>query len=137
MTTHITLEDGRILGTTNGVFDAIMERAAAEIADSTESGHELHKWLLGQRCEILGPGVGYLDLRELSPRARSMFRSACVSALYAEKAAPLTKPWLVEALVRLKEMWSSINRGDPPESLTDPNWGIAPPTDVRSGPGWE
>jgi hypothetical protein len=69
MTTHITLEDGRIFGTSNGVFDALLECAAKELESRPDTVNGLREWLLDQRCEVQGPGVGYLDLRELAPRA--------------------------------------------------------------------
>lgn len=69
MSTYITLEDGRVLATSNGVFDAIIERAATELERRGDSLDGLVEWLLEQRCEVQGPGVGYLDLRELSPMA--------------------------------------------------------------------
>src|SRR6266446_10320091 len=94
MATNITLEDGRILGTSNGVFDALLERAAKELESRTDAVDGLREWLLDQRCEVRGPGVGYLDLRELSPRASSQFKSACISAYDAMRLESSPALWL-------------------------------------------
>ena len=65
MTTHITLQDGRILGTSNWAFDALLECAAKELERRKDTVGGLPEWLLDQRCIVRGPGIGYLDLREL------------------------------------------------------------------------
>ena len=136
MTTHITLEDGRILGTSNGVFDALLECVARELAGRTDAVDGLREWLLDQRCEVRGPGIGYLDLRELSPRASSQFESACISAYDAMRLESSPVLWL-DQLSLLINMWASMERGEPPEALTSPHWLIAPPNGDRRGPGWE
>jgi hypothetical protein len=136
MVTHITLEDGRILGTSNGVFDCLLERAAKELGHQTDAVDGLQEWLLDQRCEVRGPGVGYLDLRELSPQASSQFKSACISAYNAMRLESSPVIWL-DQLSLLMNMWISIEKGEPPEALTSPHWLIAPWSGDRRGPGWE
>src|SRR5215831_3452895 len=136
MVTHITLEDGRVLGTSNGRFDALLERVAKELESRTDAVDGLGEWLLDQRCEVRGPGVGYLDLRELAPRASSQFKSACISAYDVLKFQPSPVFWLDE-LSLLIDMWISIGKGEPPEALTSPHWLIAPRSGDRRGPGWE
>src|SRR5262245_64161579 len=106
MTTYITLEDGRILGTSNGVFDALLECAAKELERRTDVVDGLREWLLHQRCEVKGPGVGYLDLRELSPRASSQFKSACISAYDSMRLESSSVLWL-DQLSLLINMWIS------------------------------
>jgi hypothetical protein len=136
MTTYIILEDGRILGTSNGGFDALVECAAKELESRTDAVDGLREWLLDQRCTVQGPGVGYLDLRELSPRASSQFKSACISAYDAMKLESTRVFWL-DQLSLLVKMWISIEKGEPPEALTSPHWLIAPWSGNRRGPGWE
>jgi hypothetical protein len=135
VTTHLTLEDGRVLGTSNAAFDCILEFAAAELERRQTSLDTLAEWLLDQRCEVQGPGVGYLDLRELSPQAAREFRDAFLAAY---DAADLTQvPDALRAqYTLLREMWQSIARGDPPEALTSPHWVLAPAAQQRRGPGW-
>jgi hypothetical protein len=120
MVTHITLEDGRVLGTSNGVFDCLLELAAKELGRRTDAVDGLQEWLLDQRCEVCGPGVGYLDLRELSPRASSQFKGACISAYYAMRLEIRPVIWL-DQLSLLVNMWISIEEGEPPEALTSPH----------------
>jgi hypothetical protein len=125
MTTYIALEDGRVLGTSNGVFDAILEAAVEHMVGSGDRLDGLREWLLKQRCEVQGPGVGYLDLRELPPRAASELKTACIAAHGAMKNRESPAGWLPD-LTLLLEMWSSLERGEPPEALTSPNWEILP-----------
>lgn len=142
MSTYITLEDGRVWGTTNGLFDTVLEAAAAEIAVRPDSLEGLAEWLLEQRCEVLGPGVGYLDLRELSPRARVEFTQAFTLAYekLSRGVAPVALEHVtalgLEHLAVLMSMWASIARGEPPEALTSPYWIIHPYGGERHGPGW-
>ena len=95
MVTHITLEDGLILGTSNGVFDALLERAAKELESRTDAVDGLQEWLLHQRCEVRGRGVGCLDLRELSPRVSSQFKSDCISAYDAMRLESSPVLWSI------------------------------------------
>jgi hypothetical protein len=136
MTTCITLEDGRILGTSNFVFDDILERAAKELESRTDAVDGLREWLLDQRCNVRGPGVGYLNLRELSPRASSQFKSACISAYDAMRLESSPVPWL-DQFAFLINMWISMEKGEPPEALTSPHWLMSPCSGDRLGPGWE
>ena len=136
MATYIALEDGRILGTSDGVFDALIECAAKELERRPDVVDGLLEWLLNQRCGVQGFGVGYLDLRELSPRASSQFKSACISAYSVMGRAPNPVPWL-DRFSLLIDMWASIDKGEPPEALTSPHWLMSPWSGDRRGPGWE
>lgn len=136
MTTHITLEDGRGAWLSDGAFDGILEAAADELARSSETLDGLEEWLLDQRCSAQGFGVGYLDLRELSPRASSEFRFACLEALAAVERNGSSPDWLHRRLAEFAAMWESIERGDPPESPTQAGWVFGPPDLTRHGPGW-
>ena len=135
MVTTITLEDGRVLGTQNWVFDAILECATNELESRTDAVDGLREWLLDQRCAVNGPGVGYLDLRELSPRAASQFKSACLSAYDAMKLESSAVLWLDQFSLLIK-MWISIEKGEPPDTLTSSVWLMGPWSGKRRGPGW-
>jgi hypothetical protein len=137
MTTRITLQDGRILGTSNWAFDALLECAAKELERRKDTVDGLPEWLLDQRCIVRGPGIGYLDLRELSPRASSQFKSACISAYDAEVRLDSSPGLWLDLFSLLINMWVSMERGEPPEALTDPHWLIHPWSGKRRGPGWE
>lgn len=137
MTTHITLEDGRVLLISNGVFDGVLESAAKQLDSRAGDVGGLGDWLLDQRCEVQGPGVGYLDLRELSPQARSEFKSACVSAYRAMDDRATANRWLSDTFTLLINMWASIEKGEPPEAITSPHSLIAPFSGEQRGPGWK
>ena len=136
MSTYIALEDGRILGASNGLFDAILECAARQLESRCDAVDGFRDWLLDQRCEVQGPGIGHLDLRDLSPRARSQFRAACMAAYDVMKAEEPPVRWL-DQLGLLIRMWASIDKGEPPEALTCSHWRIFPHDGDRRGPGWE
>ena len=134
MSTYITLEDGRVFAASNGLFDAILESAAEELRRNRAALEGLADWLLEQRCQIQGPGVGYLDVRELSSRAASEFRSACIAAHTALISAQ--SPWSSH-LSLLISMWASISRGEPPETQTSPHYRILNYDGSQRGPGWD
>ena len=141
MSTLIVLEDGRIIAASNGQFDSILEAVADELNRDKDSLSELAGWLLEQRCEVLGPGVGALDIRELSPAACEQFRGACQLIYERQQHSDVRNggampEWLRKLFHRLHDMWASIARGEPPESLTSPAWRIHPASGQRVGPGW-
>lgn len=137
MSTYIVLEDGRVLGLSNGAFDGILEAVAGELDRSINSQSELASWLLDQRCEVQGLGIGSLDLRELSPVACKHFRVACDRVFRDQQLNEQASPkWLQDLFRQLFDMWASIARGEPPESLTCSWIKIFPANDTRVGPGW-
>src|SRR5688572_20604712 len=87
-----------------------LESAAEELERNSSSLDGLASWLLEQRTEIQGPGVGYLDTRELSPRAAEEFQSACMAA-FARLSSGAPPPWL-EKFGELLAMWTSIAAGN-------------------------
>ncbi len=137
MSTLIVLVDGRILGLTNGQFDGILEAVANELDRDADSLPGLASWLLDQRCEIQGPGVGAVDLREVSPIACEQFRAASHRVYRDQQQNERASPeWLQDLFRQLVDMWASIARGEPPESLTCSDWKLHPASDRRVGPGW-
>jgi hypothetical protein len=135
MTTHITLEDGRVFGTSNGVYDEIIEWAAREMEKRPEGVEGLREWLLDQRCKVQGPGVGYLDLRELCSEAASEFRSAAIAGFKTLQEEGSSLPWAGRYSLLVK-MWESIDRNEPPEALTCEWYLMSPYRGTRRGPGW-
>lgn len=125
-----------MLGLSNGAFDAIIELVAAELRDRDTTLNELPAWLLEQRCALQGPGVGFLDLRELSPVAAKQFREAFFSAYRRIPRQQIAGP-LLQKYALLAHMWECIARGEPPESLTSDTWKMAPSSGERRGPGWD
>lgn len=53
MSSTLTLQDGRVFGTSNGVFDSILELVAAELNRRPDSLLGFADWLLSQRCAVL------------------------------------------------------------------------------------
>jgi hypothetical protein len=142
MGAFIILEDGRGWIGANWAYDAIIQSIADELAQTNE-GRALASWLLEQRCEVLGPGLGRVDVRELSTDSRCRFRDACRRSLDRIRARgpvgwsdPSFFPaWLVR-FQHLIDMWASIDRGEPAGALNDLK-GTIDPTGERHGPGWE
>ena len=135
MSTHIALEDGRVLGVTNGTLDVFLELVADHLKRQPQSLTGLAEWLLDQRCEVQGPGIGYLDLRELCPGARVQIRDAFLTAHAAFLAVASTE-LLRSQFATLAAMWHSIARGEPPEALTSTFWLMSPQAREQRGPGW-
>ena len=134
MSTCIILEDGRIWGCANWQFDRLIESASQAIRGYEHCLPELSDWLLDQRCSVQGPGVGMIDMRRMSPGARQQFRTACEDVFENESKLdgsdwhdPSAFPRWLEHFRFLLRMWKSIDRGDPPEALTDPDWILHPP----------
>src|SRR5688572_7160386 len=75
MSAYIALPDGRSWWAANWAYDAVIRRVADEL-DRMPAGGELAAWLRGQTCDELGPGLGFVDVRELSPPDRALFREA-------------------------------------------------------------
>jgi hypothetical protein len=133
MSTLFILADGRIWGTSNGSYDYLLE-LIAEVLSPDGRDRDLADWLLAQRCEVQGPGVGHVDLRELAPRARERITAAIPNAVAIARRRKHT-PILMESLELMLRMVESFERGEPPERLTSPHWRLHPPGE-RRGPGW-
>jgi hypothetical protein len=136
MSTEIVLEDGRVLPVKDGAFDTIIEHAVEQLQQRDDCLAGLGKWLLDQRCEVQGVGVGYLDVRELSPVAAAQFRQACTSAYTQLLNKPNKLGWF-SSLELLMRMWHSIDAGEPPDALTSPYHSIVKRAPGRRGPGWD
>jgi hypothetical protein len=135
----IDLDDGRTWRAANWAYDAVVE-AIAGVLNRTELERELAAWLRSQTCRVCGPGLGSVDVRELSPACRAAFREAAGRAYRTAESAggegwhdPTFFPgWLVK-FKELLRMWEAIDRGEPPAIGGQ----CAEPTGRRVGPGWE
>jgi hypothetical protein len=137
----IILTDGRACAPANWAYDEIVRSVAEELGAGGDD-LLLKEWLRGQLCEVLGPGMGYVDVRELTPRNRQLFRDAANRAFKKSELVgpigwenPSFFPAWLGIFRRLLEMWDSVDRGEPPEALNDLRQ-PCPPTDEKSGPGW-
>jgi hypothetical protein len=106
-------------------------------------GQPLATWLLDQQCSEQGPGIGYLDLREVTPEnQRRIIDGLHLALRQARSEGPLgwSDPsafdaWLssFDFLLRLVD---SVERGEAPDAVSDPNVRLLmPPTGERRGPG--
>ncbi len=84
MTAFIALDDGRSWWAANWAYDAVIE-GIADVLDRAEQ--ELAAWLRQQTCTECGPGLGSVDVRELSPANRRPFRAAAQQAFRAAALA--------------------------------------------------
>lgn len=135
MSGFITLNDGRTWTASNSAFDAVISMIAASIR-KRERGKELADWLLTQRSEILGPGMGSLDLRELTTLNQEYVLQAIEEVCGSNPLADELTHW-PNWMLLLGAMVRSYRAGEPPEALNPQMRGILPPTGLRSGPGWE
>lgn len=135
MSGFIILNDGRAWTASNGAFDAVIEALAEEL-QRYNSGNDLAIWLLEQRSGVKGPGLGSIDIRELTQPNQQLLLNAIEQIA---DAAELPKPldsW--SAKVRLlARMVASYRRGEPPMALNPDMKDIVPSTGKHSGPGWE
>lgn len=119
MSTFISFPDGRLWWAANWVYDTIVERIADDLVCGPAE-EALASWLRGRLCTVQGPGVGCVDLRELSEEDRRLFRAAAQSAL---RQAILSGPigwhdpsffpvWL-KKFRQLLRMWKAADRREP------------------------
>jgi hypothetical protein len=138
----IILDDGRACAPSSSSYDFIVSAAIDELV-GTDEERRLGQWLKGQLCEVLGMGMGCVDVRELTPLNRRLFREACERAFVKqEKSGPVGWkdpsffPGWLDRFRKLIQMWQSLDRGESPDAVTDLNSPI-PPTGRKSGPGWD
>jgi len=128
VSTFLVLSDGRAWITSNGIYDTLIESIVEGLVAENGPG-PLAAWLLEQRCLVQGPGVGYLDLRELAPPGRQEVERALRPALARLAQSP--NQMVATSVAVLEAM---LTRPD----AVDPNvrGGRLPATDCRKGPGW-
>lgn len=126
----------------NWTYDAALD-AIAEALHNDEDGRALATWLLEQRCQVQGPGVGTVDLRELTNDNRRRIVEAMPRALEMVRQRgprhwhdPSLFPQWLSSFELLVRMIASVERGESPETLNPGMSELIPPTGMRSGPGW-
>ncbi len=140
MSCLIILDDGRACAPSAWTFTAMMS-AIADQFEPTEEAQQLADWLQRQASEMQRAGRGRLDLRELTPENRGMFRDAVMRLAVrynyhgAADGAGVAFPGWVRRLRRLVKMMQSIERGESPDAISDVSAPVAP-TGLRRGPGW-
>lgn len=145
----IILEDGRAWAKAGWLYDAVL----GELIGSIHLGSDeepFRKFLEDHRPKEGDIDIGYgfirrgsdenvlreLDLRTLSPKARSVFWAAVERAMVhcqGEDSEPIRS-----GLTHLHAMGRSISNGEPPEALTD----VTKPMDLpepglQEGPWWD
>jgi len=135
MSGFIILNDGRAWTASDRAFDAIMEALAETILDSG-TGNALASWLLDQRSLLKGPGMGSVDLRELTPANQERLLATIEFVCNVPKLTENLSAWSdkVHLLVRMVE---AFKQGEPPMLLNPDMKDLVPPTRRRAGPGWE
>ncbi len=138
----VILSDGRAWSAANWAYDALILAIAHDLP-STPDGEAFGAWLRDQTSTVLGPGMGRVDLRELTPHNQRLFARAAQLA-YARLVRDNCPPewhdprffpgWRDLFLVLLK-LLKSARRRDPP--TYNPHMSsLLPSTSDRSGPGW-
>jgi hypothetical protein len=114
---HITLDDGRILSRSSIGVSGAIQLVAEHLPDGF---HNFRKWLVD--VSRRSNGFASIDLRGLPEPERRVFHAG-VHAAYEQTiaAASVVGPqsWALTCLAALRAMLLSIERGEPPEALTD------------------
>ncbi len=142
MSAFIALPDGRSWWAANWAYDAVVERIADQL-NGAEEELRLADWLRQQTCWVHGPGLGSVDVRELTPRNQQLFRAAAQRAFRQATLDgsvgwhdPSFFPGWLTGFRRLLRMWKAIDRGEPMGRLGDSSQPMEP-SGLRVGPGWE
>ena len=142
MSAFIALDDGRSWWAANWAYDAVIDEIANQL-NGTDAERVMAAWLREQTCFVNGPGLGSVDVRELTSQNQQLFRAAAKRAF---RLAVLSGPagwhdpsffpgWLT-VFRRLLRMWKAIDRGEPPGQLNDSRECMEP-SGRKAGPGWE
>jgi len=117
MAAYIVLDDGRVLWRSNLAMDGLLCLIAEQLPAEY---HDLQKWLLDKGSRP-APFIDF-DIRGLSPAHRSAFYAAARRALEdlsRKDVRIVEKGRSAEALERLLQMKQSMDKGEPPLSLSD------------------
>jgi hypothetical protein len=138
----IILSDGRAYAASNWAYDGTVE-AIVETLPDTQEGRLLADWLLNQRCSVQGPGMGTVDVRELTPRNKELFLRAVEDAYCIQKGkgpvewySPEAWPSWIGWFSDLVKMTECIKNGDLPNQFNPHMTDVIPPTGRKNGPGW-
>jgi len=139
----IVFTDGRAYSATNWAYDAVIE-AIVQVLPDTDEAKALADWLLNQRSCVLGPGMGRVDLLELTPMNQSLLLQAIQFAYCNEKERgpegwtnPESWPPWIQRFSDLVKMIESMQRGESPDQFNPHMRGVSRATGRRSGPGWD
>lgn len=135
MSGFITLGDGRTWTASNGAFDAVVT-AIAGYLHAQRNTPVFADWLLTQRAAILGPGMGDIDVRELTPLNQRTLYDA-IEVVCGGVSLPGELNGWPDRVRLLAAMVRSYRAGEPPEALNPHMRSVFPPTGLRSGPGWD
>src|SRR5690606_14909818 len=123
-------------------YDAVI-RSISEELTQTDDQRARANWFDEQTCEVHGPWLGFVDLRELTPRNQQLLRQAAQLAFRKELRAgpdgwfdPAFFPGWIGNFRRFLRMWKAIDRGEPMGLLDDATQPMDP-THRRLGPGWD
>jgi len=142
MSAFIALDDGRSWWAANWAYDSLIEKVVDQL-NGTDAERELADWLRERTCRVNGPGLGFVDVRELTAQNRLLFRlaaqrafrSAVLSGSVGWHEPTFFPDWLAR-FRQLLRMWKAIDRGEPPEQLNDSHECMKP-SGKKNGPGWE
>lgn len=139
MSANIDLDNRRSWWAANWAYDAVIERIADEL-NSSQLERELAVWLRTRTCLECGPGLGAVDLRELSPTCRMAFCNAARRGLKsasvqgdAQWQQPEFFPGWITRFEELVKMIDEVDRGEPASTGIP----LVEPTGRRVGPGWQ
>ena len=143
MSGFIVLMDGRAWAGANWAYDAAIRVIAHALSDSKD-GAILAAWLLEQTSEAQGPGLGGVDLRELTVSNQALFIHAARQAfidLQSQDGRNWHDPaafssWR-ERFAILPRLIESIERGEPASTFNPHMSDVIRPTGNKSGPGWD
>jgi hypothetical protein len=143
MAGFIVLQDGRAYAASNWGFDRTVAAIAAVLSERKES-QALAEWLMQQSSEIVGMGMGKVDIRELTAQNRELFINAVREAFKRAEAQdlggwydPQLFPSWLGRFQDLVTMLDSIERGEPPATFNPHMRDVCKPSGEHSGPGWD
>lgn len=142
MAGFIIINDGRAVAPSNWGFDRMMEEIVKSLPNN-ENSADFKDWLLNQRNCICGPGLGSVDVRELTPENQELFWDAVIDAIHRCKAEGgegwhdpnFYSSWM-EMFSNLLAFRESYLDGEDPDAFNPYLKSVIPPTNNKSGPGW-
>jgi hypothetical protein len=139
----IILSDGRAYAAANWAYDRTVEAIVESLPD-TPAGQAIGDWLLQRRCTVKGPGLGSVDVRELTPANQELFLAAVEDAYAVQKdrgpdgwTSPDFWSGWIGRFADLVKMIQCVRDGEPPDQFNPHMTGIVPPSGRRDGPGWD
>ena len=143
MAGFIVLQDGRAYAAANWAYDVLIESVSAALRGSGRNA-ALADWLMAQRSEVQGSGLGHVDLRELTDANRQLlleiipqaYQEAKTVRPAAFKNSAYYEGWL-DRFADLVKMIACVQKGEPPEQFNPHMKGLLPAKGGHAGPGWD